>query len=103
MIDRIELIFVDEPFKVGEFQRNHAVWCEQMRHSCSEVIKVGNLSQDVIADYEICPPTLRARVVPQASIQRTRLGSGICFSPAAFGDVGGRLDAETGTLKGEKC
>ena len=53
MIDRVELVVLNQSLKMRELERDHPVRGQQVRHSCREVVKIGNLRQYIVADDEI--------------------------------------------------
>src|SRR5580698_1898641 len=63
MVNRVELIFLDKPLEMREFECDHPLRRQQLRHSRSEVVEIGDLRQHVVADDEI-GPTLPRREPP---------------------------------------
>ena len=59
VVDRIELIFREQPLEMGKFERDDPLRRQHMLHPGNEVIEVGNLGEDVVADDEVCPPAFR--------------------------------------------
>ena len=53
MIDRVELVFIDQALDMRELECDHPVRGKQVRHACREVVKIGNLRQHIVADDEI--------------------------------------------------
>src|SRR5271170_5669595 len=93
MIDRIELIFLDEPLKMGELECDYTIWCKQMHHSCGEVVKIRNLRQYIVADNEIGPPTLGHELLRKLQAEELDESRNILLA-CRFGDISGRLDAD---------
>src|SRR6516164_1746897 len=92
VIDRVELILVDDPFKMEKLQCDHTVGREQMRQSCGEVVEIRDLRQHIVGDDEIWLPTLGHELLCQ--LQAKKLDeSGNILSARRFGHIGGWLDA----------
>jgi hypothetical protein len=82
---------------VRKFQRNHAVGRQENLHPPDEVVKVGNLSQDVVAQQQI---RRLSRVCEFASrFDAEELDErGHAFFDGDFGDVSRGFDAQGGNL-----
>src|SRR5262249_26253953 len=93
VIDRIELIFVDEPLKMGDLERNDAVWRKQMRHSCGEVVEIRDLRQYIVGDNQICSPTLRYELLRKLRAEERDESRNILLA-CRFRNISGRLDAD---------
>ena len=101
MIDRVELVFVDQPLKVGKLERNHAVRSKKMRHPRGEVIEVGDLRQHIVADDEVGRPpfgyeSLRKPQAKEFDKCRNILLARHC------GNIGGWFDAGHGNAQRQK-
>src|SRR5262249_13841371 len=68
VVNGIELIVFDEPLKVRKLQSDHAVGGQQVRHSGGEIIEIRHLCQNVVADHQVCAPSLGDKLLrePQA-------------------------------------
>ena len=53
MIDGVELRLLKERLQVRELERHHPRWLEQEAEACDEVIDVGHMGEDVIAEREV--------------------------------------------------
>ncbi len=53
MVDRVELRLLDQPQDVWELHRQRALRCQEGREAGHEVVQIGNVSQDVVADQEV--------------------------------------------------
>ena len=93
VIDRVELVFVDQPLEVGKLERNHPVWSQKMRHSRGEVVEVRDLRQDIVADDEIGLPPLGCESLRELQAEEFNKGRNI-FLLRDCGYVGGRFDAD---------
>src|ERR1700741_1347646 len=93
MIDRVELVFVDEPLDVREFKGDHPLRLEQERHACHEVVEVWNLCENIVADDEIGLLAFLDKLARQADTEEVdtrRHALGDC----SLRDVRRWLDAE---------
>ena len=93
VIDRVELALLDELHQMRKLQGDHAVRRQQLFQTRHEVVEVGHVGQDVVADEKICAPILVENIcgsvtseVPHFDGYAPRLGD--------LRDVGRRLDAE---------
>ena len=93
MVDRVELVELDQPQQVRELHRDHAALGEQDLHAADEVVEVGDVGEDVVAQQQVglevagdLPRGVDAEELHERAA-RPR-------SSAAARDVGGRLDAE---------
>ena len=53
VIDRVELVLLDQLQQVGEFHRDHATRLEQDLHSRNKVIDVGHVRKDVVSKQQV--------------------------------------------------
>ena len=95
MIDRVELVLVDEPLEMRKLERDHTVRRQKMRHPCGEVVEIGDLRQHIVADDEIGPPALETTSVCASFRPKNSTSVGIFLLLRHFGHVGGRFDAES--------
>ena len=65
VVDRVELVLRHQPLEMRELQRDHALRREQPGHAGDEVVEVGDLRQDVVADDQIRPPAFGDQGVRQ--------------------------------------
>src|SRR5262249_40459533 len=59
VIDRVELVPVNEPLKMGELERDHTIWGQHMHHSCGKIIEISDLRRNIVTNNEIGLHTLR--------------------------------------------
>ena len=59
VIDRVELVLLHEPQEMREFERDVASRLQDRGDSADEIVDVGHLRQDVVADDEIGRRELR--------------------------------------------
>src|SRR5262245_23895504 len=53
MIDRVELVVLDQSFEMRELERDDSVRSQQVGHSRRKVIEIRNLRQHIVADDKI--------------------------------------------------
>ena len=98
MIDRVELVLVDQPLEVRELQRDHAFGLQKLRHPGREVVEIGYLRQHIVADDQVgalaLGGQLRCELAPEEVDQRRD-----ALVDGDLGDIGGRLDADHGHLQ----
>src|SRR6516162_1041395 len=92
-IDRGELIPVYEPLKMGDLECDHTVRRKQMRHSCGEVVELRDLRQHIVADDEICSPTLGHELLRKLQAEKLDESGNILLA-RRFGHIGRWLDAD---------
>ncbi len=93
MIDGVELVVLDELHQVRELHRDRAVRRQQLFHSGHEVVEIGDVSQDVVADQEIGGPAPASEVHGDGSAEELDVRG----DATGFGNlrhVGGRLDSQ---------
>ena len=95
VIDGVELVLVDEPQHVGELERDHPVWSQDQGHAGDEVVDIRNLSQHVVAEQEVGPPSLGRQLGGQLDPEEADQGRNAYFFGGG-GDVGSRFDPEDG-------
>ena len=98
VIDRVELVLVDEPLKMRELERDHTVRRQKMRHPCGEVVEIGDLRQHIVADDEVGPPTLGHESLRELQAEELDKSGNILLARHC-GHVGGRLDADHGNTQ----
>src|SRR6202007_2407393 len=69
VVNGIELIVVDQPLQVRKFQRDNALWRQEVRESSGEIVQVGYLSENVIADDKICSTALGDETLRQVKVE----------------------------------
>ena len=93
MVDGVVLEVLDELREVRELERRRPVGREQLRDSRDEVVDVGHLGQDVVAQHEIRAAPLRGQA--PAEVGAEELGEGLDAAlDRRLRDVQRRLDAE---------
>src|SRR5262245_28249844 len=92
VIDCVELILVDEPLKMGDLECDYTVRRKQMRHSCGEVVEIRDLRQHIVADNEVCPPTLRHELLGKLQVEKLDESGNILLA-RRFGYISGWLDS----------
>src|SRR5262249_12377239 len=93
VVDRVELILVDEPLKMGDLECDHTVRRKQMRHSCGEVVEIRDLRQHIVADDEICLPPLGHELLRKLQAEKLDESGNILLA-RRLGHIGGWLDAD---------
>ncbi len=95
VIDRVELVLLDEAQQMRELEGGDAARAQQDRHARQEVVEVGHLRQHVVADDEIgehaAVDELARRVLVEEACQGRHAAR---FR--RLGHVLGRVDAEHG-------
>ena len=76
MVDRVELVLVDQAQQVRELDRDDAVGREQDPEARDEVVQVGNLGEHVVGGDHVRAPALGGQRSWRARRRRTRPGSG---------------------------
>src|SRR5262249_21829573 len=72
MVDRVELVLVDQSLEVWKLDGDDAARFEEKRDAANEVVEVGHLRQDVVADDEIRRVTLRDKFLGGAASEEPR-------------------------------
>ena len=84
-----------------ELERDDALRRQQELHGGDEVVEVGHLRQDVVADDEIGALALGDEALGQCGAEELHQRGNIAAA-RGFGHVGGRLDAEHGHAQGQE-
>ena len=58
MVDGIELVFLDQPLKMGKLECNHAIRRQQDLHTRNKIVEVRDLRQHIVADDEVSAAAL---------------------------------------------
>src|ERR1700738_3768990 len=95
VIDGVELVLVNEPLKMGELERDHTIRSQQMHHSRSEIVEIGDLGEHIVANDEVCPPTLGHELLCELPAEKLDEGRNILLA-RGFCHIGGRLNASHG-------
>src|SRR5882724_2536600 len=95
MINRVELIFFDQPFEMWKFKCDNPVRRQQTGHPGGEVVEIGHLRQYVIADDEIGHAAFRYETPGETQPEKIDQCWNI-LAPSGFGHVSGRLDSQHG-------
>ena len=53
MVDRIELVFLDQTLQMRKFECYDTFWLQKQANAGHEVVEIGNLRQHVVADDQI--------------------------------------------------
>src|ERR1700730_143273 len=93
VIDRVELIPVDESLKMGNLECDHTVRRKQMGHSCGEVVEIRDLRQHIVADDKIGRPTLGHELLRKLRAEELDESGNILLA-RRFGHIGGWLDTD---------
>ena len=101
VIDRVELVFLDQFFEVGEFQGHDAFRLQKAGDSGDEIIEIGNLGQDVVARNEIGAAPFGDELFGEADAEEVDNGLDT-FRAGRLGDIGRRLDADGRDTEGHK-
>ena len=72
MVDRIELVVLDQTLQMRKFERNDAFGLQKQADAGHEVVEIGNLGQHVIADDEIRLLAASDKVVWRDACRRNR-------------------------------
>src|SRR5947209_19696614 len=95
VVNRVVLVLLHQPHKMWKFERYHAEWFEDEFDAGDEVVEVGHLSQDIIADDEIGLFAFRDQLSSGLLTEELDLRRHALLDGDAS-DVGGRFDAQTG-------
>src|SRR5215475_12746199 len=98
MVDRVELISLDQALEVRELQRDHAVALEKQRHSGNKIIEIGNLGKDIVADDKVGPFALGYQPFCKRQAEELHQG-GYTLLDGNGGDVGCRLYSQDGNAE----
>src|SRR6516165_5584977 len=98
VIDGVELVLVNKPLKMRELERYHTIWGQQMHHSRSEIVEIGDLRQHIVADDELGPPTLGHELLCELQPEKLDEGRNILLA-GGFRHIGRRLDAGHGNTQ----
>ncbi len=94
VVDRVQLVLVDQPHQVRELDGDDAARREQHLHAADEVVEVGHVGEHVVGGDQVGLAALgeprRGLDAEERDLGRDALGD------RDLGDVGGRLDAEHG-------
>src|SRR4051794_16979202 len=101
MIDRVELIFIDQSLKMRELKRDDALGRKEFGHSGGEVVEIGNLGENIVADDEIGPAPLGDETSSQIEAEECDERRNI-LGTRRLGDIGGGLDAGNRNAEGQK-
>src|SRR6516165_5153483 len=92
VIDGVELVLSDQAFNMRELERDHAGRSKQVRHSCREVVKIRNLREHVVADYQIGLTPLGDETLCEVQAEKLDKRRNILFTRRLC-DIRSRLDA----------
>src|SRR6185503_16379025 len=101
VVNRVELIALDQPEQMRKLHRDHTASVEQLLHSRHKVIQRGNMRQHVVADQQVGFAMLSGDFLccpfPEELHQRRDT-----FGLGYLGDVRGGLDTENRDLSAYK-
>ena len=63
VVDRVELVALDEAWEMGELGCEQTVFSEENAHALDKVVQIRNVGEDVIGDQEVGAPALPAEVL----------------------------------------
>ena len=93
MIDRVELVVLDEPQQVRHLDRHHALGRKQRLHAADEVVQIRHVRHHVVGDQQVRPAALGHQ--PGCQLAAEELHDRVDPSLLRHrGHVGGGLDAE---------
>ena len=101
VIDRVELVLADQLQDVGEFQGDHPIGLEQELHPRREIIQLGHLGQDVVADQEVGLGALVDHLLGACRIEELDEGWD-SLGDRRLRDVRRRLDAQDRDPQGQE-
>ena len=101
MVDCVKLVLVDQPLEMRKLECNYPVRRKQMRHACGEVVEIGDLRQNIIANNKIGPPPLGLQALSEFQAKKFDQCRNI-FLTRNFGDISGWLDAGNRDTKWQK-
>src|ERR1700740_613188 len=101
VVNGIELIVVDQPLQVRKFQRDNALWRQEVRESSGEIVQVGYLSENVIADDKICSTALGDETLRQVKVEEFNKRRNVPLSRSCR-DVDCRLNTGHGDAERQK-
>ena len=101
VVDRVELVALDEADQVRELDRDRAARREQHLEAAGDVVQVGHVRVDVVGDDQVRRAVggeqgLRERDAEELRQRRDALGA------RGLGDVAGRVDAQDGDPAGDE-
>ena len=101
VINRVELVLVNKPFKMRKLECDHPVRRKKMRHPRGKVVEIGDLRQNVIANNEIGLPPFGFQALRKLQAEEFNERWNI-FLARNFSDISRWLDARNGDAKWEK-
>ena len=93
VVDRIELVLVDQALKMRHLDGDHAFRRQEMRHAGDEIVELRHLRQHVVGDDQIGMPALGHDLSSQSLAEEGVERRDAAFR-RLFRDIGGGLDAE---------
>src|SRR6266436_1408383 len=93
VINRIELIFLHQPLKMGELHSDHTIGFQQDFHSRDKIIQFGYLGKNVVAQEQISLLTARRKLACRLSAEEFH-ESGDAFLSSNSGNIRRRLNTQ---------
>src|SRR5579872_4165320 len=93
MIDRVELLLLDEVKQMWKFQRRSAGRFEQKLKTADEVVQVGHVRKHVVGDHQVGRFSGRAQPARRLDPEKCHFG-GNSLALRRLRDVRRRLDAK---------
>src|ERR1700758_2134400 len=93
MVNGVELIALNEPLQMREFEGDDTVRLQKKLHSAHEIVKIRHLGKDIVADDEIGPQTFCHHLLCQRRAEEFD-SRGDALLDSSFRHIGGRLYAK---------
>ncbi len=100
VVDRVELVVLDQPEQVGELHRDHAARLEQDRHAADEVVEVRHVGQHVVAQQQVGPDAVGDHLGRRRPAEELDPAGHAPLLQRHLGHVRGRLHAQHGHAAG---
>jgi len=102
MINRVELIFFDQPFEMWKFKCDNPSGANRQAIPAVKVVEIGHLRQYVIADDEIGHAAFRYETPGETQPEKST-NVGTFLRRAASATLAAGSIPSTGTPSGKKC
>ncbi len=93
VIDRVELILVDQPLQVWELHGHHAAGLQQQLHAPDEIVQVRHVGQDVVSKQQIRLAVALCDFTRRLAAEKLHFAADALL-PCDCGNVGRRFDAQ---------
>jgi hypothetical protein len=95
VVDRVELVIVDQVEKMRELHGYDAALCEKAPHAIDEIPDIGNVSQYIVANNQVGAAFLLAHALGRRNTEECYFGLNP-LSLSSRGRIRSRLDAKHG-------